>query len=142
MKKMKNLKAIVLMFALFVGFNAMAGNEKATIKTSTQCEMCKENLEGSLSIMEGVLKVMVKVESKELMVKFDESVVSLEEIKKQVTNTGYWADEMAPNKDAYAALASCCKPKKSCCSASKTSCSKDAASKKGGVNTEENSTVK
>ena len=103
---------------------------------------CKENLEGSLSIMEGVLKVMVKVESKELTVKFDESVVSLEEIKKQVTNTGYWADEMAPNKDAYAALASCCKPKKSCCSASKSSCSKDAASKKDGVKAEGSSTVK
>ena len=49
---------------------------------------------------------------------------------------------MAPNKDAYAALASCCKPKKSCCSASKTSCSKDAASKKDGAKLEETSTVK
>lgn len=128
---MKNLKPVVLMFALFLGLSVFAGNEKATIKTSAQCEMCKETLEASIGKMEGVSKVLLKVESKELTVKFDPDVVSLEDIKTEITNTGYWADEMMPNKEAYAALPSCCKPKKSCCAAgkSKTSCSKDAAKK-------------
>jgi copper chaperone CopZ len=128
---MRNLKSVVLMFALFLGLSAFAGNEKATIKTSTQCEMCQETLEASIGKMAGVNKVMVTIESKELTVKFDNSIVTLEEIKTEVTNTGYWADEMMPNKDAYAALPSCCKPKKACCAAgtSKSSCSKDASKK-------------
>ena len=129
---MRNLKSVVLMFALFIGLSAFAGNEKATIKTSTQCEMCQETLEASIGKMAGVNKVMVNIESKEITVKFDNSIITLEEIKTEVTNTGYWADEMMPNKDAYAALPTCCKPKKACCAAgtSKSSCSKDAAAAK------------
>lgn len=126
---MKNLKSVILMFALFIGFNAFAGNEKATIKTSAQCEMCKETLEASIGKLPGVSKVLLNIDSKELMVKFDNSVISLDDIKEEITNTGYWADEMMPNKDAYAALPTCCKPKKACCAAGagKSSCSKDAA---------------
>lgn len=125
---MKNLKSIVLFFALFVAVGAFAGNEKATIKTSAQCEMCKETLEASIGKLPGVLKVNLDIDTKELMVKYDADKISLEEIKTEVTFTGYWADEMAPDKTAYDALPSCCKPKKSCC-ASKASCSKDGEKK-------------
>jgi len=128
MKTMKNLKSIVLFFALFVAISAFAGNEKAVIKTSAQCEMCKEALETSIGKLPGVLKVNLDIDSKELMVKYDSDVISLEKMKTEVTYTGYWADEMAPDKEAYSALPSCCKPKKSCC-ASKSSCSKDGEKK-------------
>lgn len=125
---MKNLKSLLLMSILFIGFNAFAGNEKASIKTSAQCEMCKETLEASIGKLPGVSKVLLNMDTKELMVKFDEELISLDEIKKEVTFTGYWADDSAPNKEAYAALPNCCKPVKSCCAA-KTSCSKDGEKK-------------
>ncbi len=126
---MKNLKSILMVFVLVIGMNAFAGNEKAVIKTSAQCEMCQEKLETSIGDLPGVLKVMLEIESKDLVVKFNNDLISLDEIKTAVNNTGYWADDKAPNKEAYAALDACCKPKASCC-ASKTSCSKETAAKK------------
>lgn len=116
------------MFALFIGLSAFADVEKASIKTSAQCEDCKERIEEALLKMNGIKKVMLNVDTKMLEVKFDNSVVSLAEIKKEIAGVGYWADDVMPNKDAYEALPACCKPAKSCC-ASKASCSKDGEKK-------------
>ena len=75
------------MSVLFIGVNVFAGNEKATIKTSAQCEMCKETLEASIGKLPGVSKVMLNIETKELTVKFDDSLISLDEVKKEITYT-------------------------------------------------------
>lgn len=125
---MKNLKSILLMSILFIGFTAFAGNDKASIKTSAQCEMCKEALEASIGKLAGVSKVLLNIDTKELLVKFDKDLVSLDDIKTEITYTGYWADDKAPNKESYTALPNCCKSVKPCC-ASKTSCSKDGEKK-------------
>lgn len=128
---MKNLKSIVLGIALIFATSAFAGIEKVAIKTSAQCDMCKEKLEASVGKMEGVKKVMLNIETKELIVKFDDAVVSKEAIVKQINATGYWADNSMPDKVAYAKLDDCCKPKAKSCCASKTGaagCSKDASS--------------
>lgn len=126
---MKNLKSILVVFVLFLGMNAFAGTEKATIKTSAQCEMCEAKLETNLLELPGVLKVNVDVATKELMVKYNDELISLDDIKTAISNTGYWADDKAPNKEAYAALDACCKPKAKSCCAAKTACSKDGATK-------------
>jgi len=129
---MKNLRTIILFFALLLGLSAIAGNEKAVIKTSAQCEECKANITNTLNKIEGVKQFILNLETKELTVKFDNEKTSLNEIETAISNTGYWANDKAPNKEAYAALSACCKPKKtaSCCAAgSKTSCSKDKEAK-------------
>lgn len=122
---MKTVKILSVVFAMFLAGSLMAQAQKATIKTSAQCEMCKESIEASLSKLNGVKKATLNPKTKELSVKYDESVVSLEDIKKAVSKTGYWADNVMPDKDAYAALPACCKPQKSCCAggAEKKSCS-------------------
>ena len=126
---MKNLKSLLLISMLFISLSVFAGNQKVSIKTSAQCEMCKETLEASIGKLPGVSKVMLNIETKELLVKFDDEIISLDEIKTEISHTGYWADDVAPNKEAYAALPNCCKPVKACC-ASKSSCTKEAETKK------------
>lgn len=129
---MKNLKMAVLSLALIFATTAFAGVEKVVIKTSAQCDMCKERLEKSVGKLEGVKKVLLNVETKELSIKFDDEVVSKDEIVKAVNATGYWADGSAPDREAYAKLDDCCKPKQKSCCASKGSaggCSKDGAKK-------------
>ena len=125
---MKNLKTIIMALALLLTVSVFAGNEKGIIKTSAQCEMCKAKIEIALNKVEGVQKFVLNMEDKELMVKFDNEKTSLETIEKAISDAGYWANDKAPNKEAYAALDACCKPKaKACCAAgSTTSCSKDA----------------
>lgn len=125
---MKTMKLLSIMFALLLTTGLTAQTQKATIKTSAQCEMCKESLEANLSKVDGIKKATLDFKTKELNVKYDESVVSLDDIKKTVSKTGYWADNVMPDKDAYAALPACCKPKKSCCAGGeKKSCSSAAA---------------
>jgi len=130
---MKNLKITVLSLALIFATTAFAGVEKVVIKTSAQCDMCKERLEKSIGKLEGVKKVLLNVDTKELSVKFDNEVVSKDEIVKAINGTGYWADNSMPDREAYAKLDDCCKPKAKSCCASKGSaggCSKDAANSK------------
>lgn len=130
---MKNLKLTVLSLALIFATTVFADVQKVAIITSAQCEMCKEKLEASIGKMDGVLKVMLNIESKELVVKFDDAKISKEEIIKEINATGYWADGSMPEREAYALLDDCCKPKtKSCCSskAGASGCSKDAATTK------------
>lgn len=123
---MKSIKQVLIAIFLFAAVTAFAGVEKATIKTSAQCEMCKTKIETALNDVNGVKKVMLDVASKELKVKFDDEVVSLDEIRKAIAYVGYSADNMQPTKEAVAALDKCCQPKKGCCAAdAKSSCSKD-----------------
>jgi periplasmic mercuric ion binding protein len=131
---MKTVKVLSIAFCLFIAGSIFAQTEKATIKTSAQCEMCKENIETAVAKLDGVKKASLDVSTKELKVKFDAGKISLDEIKKAVTATGYWADNLIPDKEAYAALPACCKPQKSCCSgknaAQGKSCSSAAAGEK------------
>ncbi len=128
---MKNLKTIMIALALIVSANVFAGNEKAVVKTSAQCEMCKANISKTLNGIEGVQKFVLNTETQELIVKFDDEATSLDAIETAIANTGYWANDKTPNKEAYAALDDCCKPKaKACCAAGSKTCSKDAAKSK------------
>lgn len=124
---MKTLRVLSIAFCLFLAGGLFAQTEKATIKTSTQCEMCKENIETAVAKVDGVKKASLDVKTKELKVKYDAGKVSLDEIRKAVTGIGYWADNMMPDKNAYAALPACCKPQKSCC-ASKSASGEKACS--------------
>jgi periplasmic mercuric ion binding protein len=130
--KMKTLKVLSIAFCLFIAGSIFAQTEKATIKTSAQCEMCKENIETAVAKVDGVKKATLDVKTKELKVKYDAGAVSLDEIRKAITATGYWADNMMPDKNAYAALPACCKPQKSCCASKSASGEKSCSGAAAG----------
>lgn len=81
----------------------------ASIKTSAQCEMCKDRIEKNLSKKEGILNVNLIVETAIAEVKYDSTLISLDEIRKEITFIGYDADELKANKRAYSKLPKCCK---------------------------------
>lgn len=128
---MKSIKTIMIALALIVSVNVFAKNEKAVIKTSAQCEMCIEKIETVLKQTEGVKKFLLNAETNELIVRFDDEVTTLDKIETAISNTGYWANDKAPNREAYDALDDCCKPKamatKACCASGAKTCSKDGA---------------
>lgn len=80
----------------------------AEIKTSAQCEQCKERIEKAVKKLDGVEFAELNVETKILTVKFEEEDINLEKIKKTVNKTGYDADDMPADKRAYAKLPKCC----------------------------------
>lgn len=79
------------------------------IKTSAICGMCKRKIEKNLVFEKGIESANLDLTSKILTVSYDPKKISSEKIKKAVANTGYDADEVDANPEAYEKLSSCCK---------------------------------
>lgn len=62
-----------------------------------------------LNYTKGVKFGELDVPSRKVTVKFSPSVITLDEIKKKISELGYDADDVKANHDAYEKLPSCCK---------------------------------
>lgn len=79
------------------------------IKTSAQCNMCKETIEKAMAFEKGVTKANLDVETKILKVTYKVAKTTPEAIRKAVSEVGYDADDVAADPKAYANLSDCCK---------------------------------
>jgi periplasmic mercuric ion binding protein len=107
-----SLLVLALLFVSTVGFSQKSSSKTETvvIMTSAECDECKERIEGALNYTKGVKFAELDVNSRKLTVKFKTDVVSLEEIKKQISLLGYNADEVLADPTAFDKLPACCKP--------------------------------
>lgn len=109
---MKNsLLLITLLFVSSFAFSQKpaAKTETVVIMTSAECGECKERIESSLNYTKGIKFAELDVDSRKLTVKFKNDVITLAEIKKQISNLGYNADEVLADPMAYEKLPACCK---------------------------------
>lgn len=110
---MKNsLLVLVLLFVSSLGFSQKptGKTETVVIQTSAECDECKERIEGALNYTKGIKFAELDLLSRKLTVKFKNDVISLAEIKKQVSLLGYNADEVLADSTAFEKLPACCKP--------------------------------
>lgn len=107
------------------------GNQEVIIMTSAECDMCKETIEKALVYSKGVKNANLNVESKKLTVVYNSNKISPDEIRQIISKTGYNADEISADKEAYKNLPKCCKvggmkpakeEKKGCCQSGKSKC--------------------
>ena len=104
--------AILITLMLFLGTMMIQAQKTALvikIKTSAQCEMCKESIEKALAYEKGVVSSELDMKTKELEVKYKSPKTSPEKIKKAIAAIGYDADEVKADKKAYVKLDTCCK---------------------------------
>lgn len=112
------MKTYLLFFlVLFTGFTTLFSQEtkptkaqKVVIKTSAECEECKERIESKLNYTKGISFAELDYKSQELTVKFKADKITLEEIKKIVSDLGYDADDVKANPEEQKKLPSCCLP--------------------------------
>ena len=120
MKQLKwiNLFLMLMCFATFAlaqgndkskGKGKKVGNQEIVIKTSAQCDMCKERIEKALGLEKGIKSAVLDVDSKNLKVVFNATKTTAQKIREAVAKVGYDADEVLASKDAYKALPACCK---------------------------------
>ena len=84
--------------------------ETATISVPTvQCEQCKDRIEKYLTREEGVQKVKVDFKKKTCKVTYLWDRTTIENIKTAIANTGYDADDVTADPEAYKKLPTCCK---------------------------------
>jgi len=108
--------AIALITFMSVGMEAIAKNKGATvsIKTSAVCESCKKRIEKAVLAVEGVEKASLNLGNKEIKVKYDPAKTSPEKIRSAVSGTGYDADDVKKNEQAYTKLPHCCQKTGEC----------------------------
>ena len=111
MKTMNLLLALVLL-----GFSAFAQKEAKQKKTETieiltsaVCGMCKDKIEISLYGLKGVKSAVLDVPSKVVTVKYKPSDVTPEQIRTAISLSGYDADGLPADPQAYEKLHYCCK---------------------------------
>lgn len=112
MKVNNSIFGAILLMIFFVGINSNAQSNElktAEIKTSAVCEMCKERIEEKVLKLDGVSKANLDVETKLLTVEYDESKISLKEIRIAISKTGYDADDVKRDPKVYKKLPKCCR---------------------------------
>ena len=107
-------KIILLAFILFVSCSVKSNTSNLTnmieISLPTmQCNMCVDNIKNSLNKINGIVKFQVELDDLIVKVKYDTKKISQEEIELAISNSGYKANAMDANVEAYNKLAMCCK---------------------------------
>ena len=119
-KKIVQISAVV--FLLMTGNQAIAEsnlssmNDLEIVSDSTtesfkvygNCGMCKRTIEGSLKDQEGVYSANWDKDTKIMLVKYDQSLISLEDIKKKIAAIGYDTKENRASEESYKGLPNCC----------------------------------
>lgn len=108
---MKSLGLLLglMMITVFSSAAFAGGTKTIKIKTSSQCEMCKETIEKGMAYEKGVKKAVLDVETSILTVEYNPKKTNPDLIRKAVAATGYDADEVPADKEAYDNLHGCCK---------------------------------
>ncbi len=106
-------KAFLIIFVLF-GFSLLATaqktTDKAVIKTpAAQCDACKDKIEKYLFRAQGVTSVKVDIKKRTTTVTWIKDRTNIENIKTEIANIGFDADDVTAEPGAYAKLPPCCK---------------------------------
>lgn len=105
----RNIFAILTAVAIFaITATSFAELNTATIKTSAVCGTCKTTIEKACNNADGVNKSNLDLHTKIATVVFDSKVTNKDNVKKAISNAGYMADNMKPNRKAYKKLSKHC----------------------------------
>lgn len=99
----KSTLVFIACFSTFLVGHSFAQKQKSqtiNIKTSVECEACKNKIEQLLQSEKGIKKVTVNLETKEAMVTYDERKITKSTIYSAISNAGYDADSIPANNKA------------------------------------------
>jgi copper chaperone CopZ len=107
---MRTITILLMVFLTSAGtFSQKNKPEEVKIKTSSQCEMCKERIEEALAFEKGVKKSELDMESQVVTVIYKKRKTTPEKIRKAISRVGYDADDFPADPKAYSKLPACCK---------------------------------
>ena len=106
-------KIILLSIILLVGCsmhpNKLENTNLTEISLPTmQCSMCVASIENSLKNIDGIVKVKVNLRKLNVVVKYNSEKINLQHIEQIISKTGYRANNIEADLDAYENLPMCC----------------------------------
>jgi periplasmic mercuric ion binding protein len=109
------LNGLLLVFLFISGTitaqtTAGATAKKTTIKikTSAECDMCKNRIEKEMAFVKGVNKADLDLATRVLTVTYQTRKTSPEAIKTAIAKIGYDADDVKADNKAFKKLPECC----------------------------------
>ena len=107
---MKSLSVLIISVFLVTSAGAIAPRlETIKIKTSSQCDMCKERIEEALAFEKGVKSSELDVETQIVTVSYKAGKTTPEKLRQAISKAGYDADDVAADTKKYEKLPACCK---------------------------------
>jgi len=85
-----------------------AKRETIQIKTSAECDMCKDRLLKEMGNTAGVKKAELDLGTRVLTVTYATKKVSADQIRQAIAKIGYDADDVKANNKAFKKLPDCC----------------------------------
>jgi copper chaperone CopZ len=111
---MKYFGSLIIISLLFISAcknenssEQISNGTTAQFKVWGNCEMCKETIEGSLKI-DGVSKADWNTETKQILVTYDSSKISLDQIQHRIADAGYDNEKYKSDEKVYHSLPECC----------------------------------
>lgn len=109
---MKSFLSMIVM-AMMTAFSFSNAHDGAihkilSAKVFGNCGMCKKTIEGALKKQKGIESATWDTETKMLEVKYDAATISVDGIKKAVTDVGYDFEDKKASDEAYNKLHGCC----------------------------------
>ena len=108
------MKQVFILCTLFVFAITAQAQQKAvvTVKISIptiQGQLCKERLEQFLKYEEGVAKATIDIRKKIITITYHTERTTIENLKTQIANQGFDADDIKANPESYNKLPTACK---------------------------------
>lgn len=108
---------LTFVFVLFIASSGFAQNdvETITIKTSIVCDHCMEcddcgyNIDTSIRKAKGIKKIKINPEESTVEVTYRTDKTTPEEIRTALSKSGFDADDVKADPEAYTKLDGCCK---------------------------------
>lgn len=107
---MRYIHLLFFFFCVQLCFAQLKPAVTATVKIpQALCIQCKNRLEYQVKRLDGVVEFVVNYRKGEARLKFLTDRTDIEQIKTMISNTGYDADDVLANADAYKRLPISCK---------------------------------
>ena len=82
---------------------------ESIIIPTAQCNMCVANIENALNATDGIIRYKVELKSYKVKVNYNDNKISLQNIEQLISKTGYQANNLPADVEAYNKLAMCCR---------------------------------
>jgi periplasmic mercuric ion binding protein len=105
---MKKFISLSILFIAMLVTNASAQDQTIVIKSTAQCQECKDRIESALNFEKGIKSSNVNMETKDVTVVYNPEKTNPDKIRIAISKTGYDADSVPADPKVYARLKPCC----------------------------------
>lgn len=104
---MKKIKSLFTAALVFMSVSVFAQTKTDSFKVYGNCGMCKNRIEKAAK-QEGVTSAVWNADTKEMVVTYDSTKISNDDIQKKIAAVGHDTDKFSADDKVYKKLPGCC----------------------------------